>query len=135
MSADVETEAKDFDADILYPMKLKDVALKGGIYFNEVIPAPPFPLPQPTVLLPFTAIVNTRSPTSFVTVQSLAFETLINKKMNKTISINVVNKPFSTSSINIKNSITDIVTSGFGVGIFSIALAFKFASIAYLLVK
>ena len=55
--------------------------------------------------------------------------------MNKTISINVINKPFSTNSINIKDSITDIVTSGFGVGIFSIALAFKFASIAYLLVK
>lgn len=56
----------DFDKNFLFPKKLSLSTLKGGIYFQP-------PTVQSGInTIPFTSIVNTRSPTSVVTIQTLA---------------------------------------------------------------
>ena len=60
----------------------------------------------------------------------------MNYLTNETSSIVVVNNPFPKSRLDVhEKSVGSIVQSTFGVGIFSVALAFKFASIAYFLTK
>ena len=97
--------------------------------------------------LSFTSIVNTRSITSLLFLQTLAAEAYLNHLTNKNISISVVNHPFpitdssatissSTSTNNLSSSqINEIIKISFGVCIFAIAFAFKFSSISFTLVK
>lgn len=101
--------------------------MKGGIYFK----------PKTTEAFinyfSFTSIVNTKSPTSIFTVQTLAAEALINQQTGNNISIVVYNEPFprTFNELEINNTISGF----FGALIFSIAVAFKFASIVAFIVK
>lgn len=53
----------DFDKNYLYPLKLQQKTLKGGIFFVD--PAGGFPLK-------YTTLINTRSPTSYFFLPTLA---------------------------------------------------------------
>ena len=109
-------------------LKLEDEKLKGGIYFDVVA----------TVggrdTIPFTSIVNTKSPTSFITTQTLAAEAYMNHLTGSgTASITVVNKPLPKTQDQLK--INNTISGFFGALIFSIALSFKFSSIVAFIVK
>lgn len=77
-----------FDKDYLYPLKLGNEKLRGAIYYQ------PTTVSGGKTLVPFTSIMNTRSPTSCVTVQTLAAEAYINYISSGSASITPVNKPF-----------------------------------------
>lgn len=84
--------------------------------------------------MPFTTIVNTRSPTSVVAVQTLAAEAYINYlSTGSTVKITPISKPLPRTykQLRLNNSISGF----FGAMIFSIALSFKFASIVSFIVK
>lgn len=84
--------------------------------------------------MPFTSIVNTKSPTSFVTVQTLAAETYMNKITGSgTASITIINHPLPRTQDQLK--INNTISGFFAALIFSIALSFKFASIVSFIVK
>ena len=117
-----------FDTVDLSDLKEKDEKLKGGIYFDV----------GATVggrdTIPFTSIVNTKSPTSVITTQTLAAEAYMNHLTGSgTASITVVNKPFPKTQDQLK--INNTISGFFGALIFSIALSFKFASIVAFIVK
>ena len=79
----------DFDSNELFELKQDDEKLKGGIYFDTISTV------NTVDQVPFTSIFNTKSPTSFVTVQTLAAETYMNKIVGSgTSTITVVNNPF-----------------------------------------
>ena len=87
----------------------------------------------PNNIYPFTSVVNTRVPTSFFFLQNLAAETYINYLQGSNITITMVNKPFlrTYNQLQINNTISGFFASL----IFSLALAFKFASIISFIVK
>ena len=89
--------------------------------------------PQDSGVYSYKAFVNTRSPTSILAVQTLATEAYMNYISGNTSSITAVNAPFprTYSELRINNAISGF----FGALIFSIALAFKFASIVSFIVK
>lgn len=84
-------------------------------------------------IFPFTTLVNTRSPTSPIFLASLASENIINEVFGKNITIQTSNHPlprtFQQSQLN------NTISGFFASFIFSIALAFKFASIIAFIVK
>lgn len=126
VSSDLTDSAADtFDRNFLFPVKLQQKTLKGGIYFKK-------PAGGDTVM-EFTTLVNTRSPTSFFFLQSLGTEAMIKNTNGNTVKINVLNHPLPRTyqQLQLNNTI-----SGFlGSFIFSLALAFKFASIISFIVK
>ena len=63
----VASSDADFDENNLYPIKQSMETIKGGIYYED----PSTALGVKT-LYPSTSIVNTRSPTSLLTVQTMA---------------------------------------------------------------
>lgn len=118
----------------MYPIKQADETLKGGVYFiensNHLFD---------TTVLTMTTIINTRSPTSFITIQTAAAEAYMNAKLSQNKTITVVNDPFpetDTAGTEVTaGEVNSIVKNTFGVCIFSVALAFKFSSIAFLITK
>jgi hypothetical protein len=114
-----------FDQSYLLPLKKQQATLKGGIFFKKPAVA--------DTTLEFTTLVNTRSPTSFFFLQTLATEAMIEEVSGNPVKINVVNYPLPRTyrQLQINNTI-----SGFlGSFIFSLALSFKFASIISFIVK
>ena len=119
----VTSSELDFDQNFLFPLKQSDQTLKGGIYFTEGVNS----------TYSYKAFLNTRSPTSILTVQTLATESLMNYISTNTSTISLVNAPFprTYNQLQVQNTISGF----FGALIFSIALAFKFASIVSFIVK
>lgn len=68
-----------------------------------------------------------------LTVQTLGAETYINEFANKNISIYINNYPFPRTYKQLE--INNTISGFFGALIFSLALAFKFASIVAFIVK
>ena len=101
--------------------------LKGGLY---VEPKDTSVTPN---LIPFTSIVNTKSPTSILTLQTIAAEAYINEEANSNISIVIMNHPLPRTFQQLQ--INNTISGFFGALIFSIALAFKFASVVSFIVK
>ena len=106
--------------------------MKGGIFFEESVTTASVP---PLTKLPFTSIVNTRSPTSFISIQTLAAEAYTNlyKTGTERVTITPVNKPLPKTFRELR--INNTISGFFGAVIFSIALSFKFASIVAFIVK
>lgn len=106
--------------------------MKGGIFFEESVTTASVP---PLTKLPFTSIVNTRSPTSFISIQTLAAEAYTNlyKTGTDRVTITPVNKPLPKTFRELR--INNTISGFFGAVIFSIALSFKFASIVAFIVK
>jgi hypothetical protein len=102
-------------------------SLKGGIYFY------PSSVQSGITKIPFTTIINTRSPTSVVALQTLAAEAYINHLGTRLITITPVSKPLprTYNQLQLNNTISGF----FAAMIFSIALSFKFASIVAFIVK
>jgi hypothetical protein len=86
-----------------------------------------------TNIYPFTSIVNTRIPTSMFFLQNLAAETYINRIKSSNITISMVSKPLPRTYNQLK--INNTISGFFASLIFSLALAFKFASIIGFIVK
>ena len=101
--------------------------MKGGIYFY------PSAVQSGITKIPFTTIINTRSPTSVVALQTLAAEAYINYLGPRTITITPVSKPLpkTFNQLQINNTISGF----FAAMIFSVAMSFKFASIVAFIVK
>lgn len=97
--------------------------LKGGIYFT----------PVNNGTYAYQVLPNTRSPTSLLTVQTLAMETYMNYLSGNTSSITIVNAPLPRTYFQLE--INNTISGFFGSLIFSVALAFKFASIVSFIVK
>ena len=114
---------KNFDEQFLFPLKEADETLKGGIYFN----------PVDNGTYSYKAIVHTRSPTSVLTVQTLAMETYMNHISGNTSRITVVNAPFPKTFLELTGN--NSVSAIFGALIFSLAFAFKFASIVSFIIR
>jgi hypothetical protein len=81
----------------------------------------------------FTTLVNTRSPTSFFFLQALATEAMVKNANGNSIQINVVNYPMPRTYQQLQ--LNNTISGFFGSFIFSLALAFKFASIISFIVK
>ena len=73
-----------FDTNFLFPLKKSDETLKGGIYF----------WPEDSGVYSYKTFANTRSPTSILSVQTLATEAYMNYISGNTSTITVVNAPF-----------------------------------------
>lgn len=102
--------------------------MKGGIYFE------PTAVQGVITKVPFTSVVNTRSPTTVVSVQVLAAEAYINHLSSGTTKkITAISKPLPRTYQQLR--INNAISGFFGAMIFSIALSFKFASIVSFIVK
>ena len=114
---------RSFDHSFLLPLKKEDITFKGGIYFTP----PLFGFHS------YKALVNTRSPTSFLTVQTLAMQTYMNYLSGKKSTITIVNAPLPKTFDEL--SANTAVSAVFAALIFSLALAFKFSSISSFIVR
>ncbi len=80
--------AINFDQNFLFPKKISKKFFPGGIFYNG----------QSTLsgdtIYEYTTFVNTRIPTSYLYLPTLAAQTYINQITNKNIDITVVNAPF-----------------------------------------
>ena len=99
--------------------------MKGGLHLDHY--------DSKNEIFRFVSIVNTRSPTSILTLQTIAFEAFTNLKANRTISITIMNNPLPQTSYELQ--VNNSVSGFFGALIFSLSLAFKFSSIASFIVK
>jgi hypothetical protein len=121
------TTASTFDQSYLYPIKLSQTTLKAGIFFytNSTTSGS-------NTIYQFNTLVQTRSPTSPLFSSSLAAETILNQLgYPVTVQMNNYPLPLTLAQSESSNSIP-----GFLIGlIFSIAFAFKFASIIAFIVK
>lgn len=120
------TTDSTFDQNYLFPIKKQQKTLKGGIFFTK-------PASAADTTLQFTTLANTRSPTSYFFLQTLATETFVNQFLSKSISITVINHPLPRTYQQLQ--INNTISGFFGSFIFSLALAFKFASIISFIVK
>ncbi len=66
---------------------MKEKKLPGGIYISSTYTN------TGINMIPFTTIMNTKTPTSCIAVQTLAAETYINHLSANTVSITPVSKP------------------------------------------
>lgn len=122
-----DTTAATFDYNYLLPIQKQQSTLLGGIFFENALNTDP--------IFKFNTLVSTRTPTSVFYLQTLAAETIL---------INVLGKPASTSITVIsyplprtyqQSQINNTISGFFGSFIFTLALAFKFASIMSFIVK
>lgn len=118
------TTASDFDRNFLFPKKISR-SFKGGISFTSAL--------NTDSTFTFRQIVNTRTPTTPLFLQTLAAQTLINSLFSKTITITVDNHPMPRTYQ--QTQINNAIAGFFGSFIFALALAFKFASIIAFIVK
>lgn len=117
------TTVEVFDTETLFPIKNKG-QLKAGVYLSTS-PAPK--------MYYYYVLMNTRSPSIPLLIPNMVSQALINTIVSTPIKISVVNSPLPRTyeQFQINNTI-----SGFlGSFIFSMALAFKFASIISFIVK
>jgi ATP-binding cassette, subfamily A (ABC1), member 3 len=122
-----DTTSSTFDQSYLFPIKKAQSTLKGGLFFL------PSTVSGGNTLYPFYSLVVTRSPTSYFFLPCLAAQSIINSQFTKSITITVANHPLplTYNQIMVNNTI-----SGFlGAFIFTLALAFKYASIVAFIVK
>jgi len=121
------TTVGGFDNTTLFSKKLQMPKLKGGIYFyNTTIPS------GGNTVYKYNTLVNTRSPTSYFFLPTLAAETIINN-IGSNIKIEVTNYPLPRTYQQLQ--INNTISGFFASFIFSLALAFKFASIMAFIVK
>lgn len=125
LSDTTHTVITDFDQLFLYPKKLSTKTLKGGIFFKQAV--------NTDTVYEFSTLVNTRSPTSYFFLPALAAETILNKVEGKSVSITVINHPMPRTYQ--QKQFNNTIAGFFASFIFSIALAFKFASIIAFIVK
>lgn len=69
-----DNSALNFDKNYLFPIKQGQKTLKGGAYFEPI----GAPTGSGNTLHQYTAVVNTRSPTSFYSIQTVAAQAYIN---------------------------------------------------------
>jgi hypothetical protein len=127
VSPDTSTTAADFDQVFLFPLKSQKPKMKGGIFFNTAA------ITNGTnTLYGFTTLVNTRSPTSPFFLTNVASQAYL-KTLGNTVSITVTLHalPRTYQQLQLNNTISGFLASF----IFSLALAFKFASIISFIVK
>lgn len=122
-----DTTTTNFDFNILFPLKKAQSTFKGGVFFDLSATSGGDTFHQ------FTTVVNTKGPTSFYFLQTLAAQSYINSQFSKSITIDVLNYPLprTYNQLQLNNTISGF----FGSFIFSLALAFKFASIISFIVK
>jgi len=121
------TNAADFDKNFVFPIKLAQKTLKGGIFFyqNTVTNGS-------NTAYQFNNLIVTRGPTSSLFLSTLATESIL-QNLGYNVSIQMTNHPLPRTYLQLQLNNT---ISGFFAGfIFSIALAFKFASIIAFIVK
>lgn len=119
------TAASSFDQYYLFPIKKSQTTLKGGIFFVQTAGA--------SSTYPYNTLVQTRSPTSPIFLNSLASETFLNQVLGKSVTISTYNHPMPRTYQQLQ--INNTISGFFASFIFSIALAFKFASIIAFIVK
>jgi ATP-binding cassette, subfamily A (ABC1), member 3 len=112
-----------FDQNFLYPLKLSESTLKGGVFFLAN---------SSTNLYEYYTLVNTRSPGSPFFLSSVASEAIL-RDMGHNVLIQMANHPLPRTVTMVAY---DNAISGFYAGfIFALALAFKFSSIIAFIVK
>jgi len=118
----------DFDKNFLFKKKLAVKTLKGGIFFytNTVTSGS-------NTLYRFNTLVSTRTPSSSLFLTNLATETILRNLGYTAASIQGLNHPLPKTYKQLQ--VNNIISGFFAGFIFSIALAFKFASIISFIVK
>ena len=102
--------------------------MKGGIFFTNT------PVTSgANTLYEYYTLVNTRSPTSPFFLQNIASEAILNQVLGHTVTIEMINHPMPRTNQQLE--INNTISGFFASFIFSIALAFKFASIIAFIVK
>jgi ATP-binding cassette subfamily A (ABC1) protein 3 len=125
LSDTTNTVATDFDKNFLFPIKKSQATLKGGIFFVQTAAG--------STPYPYNTLVQTRSPTSPIFLSSLASETFMNQVLGRSVTISTYNHPMPRTYQQLQ--INNTISGFFASFIFSIALAFKFASIMAFIVK
>lgn len=124
------TTAATFDQNFLFPIKLTTPKIKGGIFFNDATTSSGLATTQ----YGFTTLVNTKTPTSPFVLTNIATEAIIrNIFTTPTISIKLTSHPLPRTASQL--AINNTISGFFASFIFSLALAFKFASIISFIVK
>ena len=122
------TVPADFDKNFLYPKKSALKTLKGGIFFYTNTATS-----GGNTLYRFNTLVSTRTPSSPLFLTNLATETILRNLGYTSASIQGINHPLPRTYQQLQ--INNIISGFFAGFIFSIALAFKFASIISFIVK
>lgn len=126
--ATTSAASSTFDYDQLFPLKQQLRTLKGGIYFSDAtVPS------GANSLYKYQTFVSTRSPTSAFFLPTLGAEAIINRLTSNPVTITVTNHPLPRTYAQLQ--INNTISGFFGGFIFSLALAFKFASIIAFIVK
>lgn len=122
-----DTTLANYDLNYLFPLKKNITTFKGGIFYDAPTTSSGKNYHR------ISSLVNTRGPTSFYFLQTLAAQSYINTQFGKSITIDLVNYPMprTYSQLQLNNTISGF----FGSFIFSLALAFKFSSIIAFIVK
>lgn len=84
-------------------------------------------------LYKYFGLVNTKSPTTMLLIPNIVAQSLINVNIANPITITVTNSPLPRTYQNLQ--LNNTISGFLGSFIFSIALAFKFASIISFIVK
>lgn len=121
------TVAADFDKNFLLPIKKSQTTLKGGLFFL------PSTVEGANTVYPFYSLSVTRSPTSYFFLPTIAAQALINHVFSKNIQITVANHPLPLTYD--QRSIGTAISGFLGAFVFTLALAFKYASIISFIVK
>jgi ATP-binding cassette, subfamily A (ABC1), member 3 len=117
------TTVTGFDQNLLFPLKLSEPTLKGGIFFVAN---------TSSSLYEYYTLVNTRSPGSPFFLSSIASEAIL-RDMGYSTVIKMTNHPLPRTVTMVAY---DNAVSGFYAGfIIALALAFKFSSIMAFIVK
>jgi hypothetical protein len=78
----------DFDYNFLFPRKLEQESLKGGIFFKSTAATR-----DGNTFYHYSTLVNTRSPTSPFLLENLATEAILKEMLGKSVSIGMTNSP------------------------------------------
>ena len=122
------TAVGNFDLLFLFPKKLSIATMKGGVFFSSSTVTN-----GSNTLYEYYTIVNTRSPTSPFFLENIATETILNQVLSQAVTIEMSNHPMPRTNQQLQ--INNTISGFFASFIFSIALAFKFASIMAFIVK
>ena len=122
------TVVGNFDFNFLFPKKKAITTMKGGIFFSSATNSS-----GGNTLYDYYTLVNTRSPTSPFFLENIATETILNQVLSKAVTIKMTNHPMPRTNQQLQ--INNTISGFFASFIFSMALAFKFASIIAFIVK
>lgn len=118
-----QATVENFDTNIVFPQK-QGGKLKAGVFLsNSGIPN----------LYKYNALINTKSPSTVLLIPNAVAQSLINTMIVTPITITATNSPLPRTYQNLQ--LNNTISGFLGSFIFSIALAFKFASIISFIVK